>query len=275
MIDIKTIKNLFSTPKKAALSSLCALGLVAVLGCGTAYAVSSIAESSSIGAENAKNYAFADAGVDPVSAQAIRAEFDFEMGTFVYEVEFTSHGIEYEYLIKASDGSVLWRETENLKTEAAAGAQPETIGLEAAKEKALADAGVSADVFTFTKAKLDSDDGVSVYDVEFYSFDYEYEYEYEIDAETGNIRERSKEAVTHEAAGSQTGSYIGVEKAKAAALSHAGLNGNEVTFTKVKWEADDGLAVYEIEFYQGNVEYEYTVNAVDGNIVDFESDWDD
>ena len=48
-----------------------------------------------------------------------------------------------------------------------------------------------------------------------------------------------------------------------------------MTFTKVKWEADDGLAVYEIEFYQGNVEYEYTVNAVDGNIVDFESDWDD
>ena len=47
-------KQLFSTPKKAAVTILCILAMVAVLGTGTVFAASAIAESSSIGAENAK-----------------------------------------------------------------------------------------------------------------------------------------------------------------------------------------------------------------------------
>ena len=41
------------------------------------------------------------------------------------------------------------------------------ISVETAKEKALADAGVSASAATFTKAKLDYDDGQVVYEIEF------------------------------------------------------------------------------------------------------------
>ena len=43
----------------------------------------------------------------------------------------------------------------------------------------------------FKKVKIDYEDGVRVYDVEFYKGNVEYEYE--IDAATGEIRERSVE----------------------------------------------------------------------------------
>ena len=61
--------------------------------------------------------------------------------------------------------------------------------LERAKEIAFKDAGVSG-VF-FKKVKIDYEDGVRVYDVEFYKGNVEYEYK--IDAETSEIREKSVE----------------------------------------------------------------------------------
>ena len=61
------------------------------------------------------------------------------------------------------------------------------IGVEKAKSIALRDAGVSG--VRFTKAKVDYEDGVKVYDIEFRKGNVEYEYE--IDAATGSVRERS------------------------------------------------------------------------------------
>ena len=47
------------------------------------------------------------AGIDPVAAENVRTEFDFEQGHFIYDVEFTANGTEYGYWIQASDGSVV------------------------------------------------------------------------------------------------------------------------------------------------------------------------
>lgn len=59
------------------------------------------------------------------------------------------------------------------------------ISLDKAKEIALSHAGLSADQVTFVKVKMDFDDGIQKYEIEFY---YNYrEYSYEIDANTGNI----------------------------------------------------------------------------------------
>ena len=38
---------------------------------------------------------------------------------------------------------------------------------------------------------------------------------------------------------------------------------------------DDGRAVYEVEFYSGNREYDYEINAVTGAVADFDSDIED
>ena len=68
--------------------------------------------------------------------------------------------------------------------------------------------------------------------------------------------------------------YIGLEQARAIALEHAGA-GTEVWFTKEKQDMEDGRVVYEIEFYAGGVEYEYEIDALTGQIWDFDIDYDD
>lgn len=65
------------------------------------------------------------------------------------------------------------------------------------------------------------------------------------------------------------------EKAKEIALEHAGYEESEVNFTKVKLDFDDGRYEYEIEFRaEGNLEYDYTVNAENGKIVEFDRDYE-
>ena len=70
------------------------------------------------------------------------------------------------------------------------------------------------------------------------------------------------------------GSYIGMDRAKAIALEHAGLTAAQVSFTHTRMDRDHGAMVYEIEFRQGRVEYEYEIDAATGRILDHERDAD-
>ncbi|MCC8099217.1 MAG: PepSY domain-containing protein, partial [Clostridiales bacterium] len=268
------LKKLFETPMKAVISSVCAVGILAGVGTGTAYAASAIAENTSIGAENAQNFAFADAGVDPAEATLTRTEFDFEQGQFVYEVEFTAGGTEYEYWIKSSDGTVVKKEVELVSLEAStATAEAAQITLDEARAAALTDAGLTEAEVTFTQGKLDEEDGAAVYDIEFYTD--AYEYEYEINAATGAVYSKSKETRTvAEAAAdttaevTETADQLTLDEAKAVALADAEAAEADVTYTKAKLDTDDGVAVYDIEFYTATQEYEYEINAATGAIVD-------
>ena len=171
------------------------------------------------------------------------------------------------------------------------------IGIEKAKEIAMSHAGVSAGSVSFIKAKLDHEDGVKVYDIEFYSGNAEYDYE--INAATGAIvsfdqdienyavptqpaapTQPQSAAPTQAATQPQTAaptqaasSVISVDKAKQIALSHAGVSG--ASFKKVKLDTDDGVRVYEIEFKVGNVEYDYDIDASSGAIISSSSEIDD
>jgi len=42
-----------------------------------------------------------------------------------------------------------------------------------------------------------------------------------------------------------------------------------VTLKKNILESDNGIMVYEVEFYHGTTEYEYTINAANGYIVEY------
>lgn len=65
--------------------------------------------------------------------------------------------------------------------------------------------------------------------------------------------------------------YIGVEKAKAAALEYAKVSKDLVEGNiKAEFEHDDGMMVYEVEFHAEGVRYEIEVNAVTGNIISCE-----
>ncbi len=142
------------------------------------------------------------------------------------------------------------------------------IGLEEAKEAAVKHAGLSGDEVTFTKEELDYDDGRAEYDIEFVTGTTKYEYE--ISAEDGAILGSSQEPV-EQLSGNVQGT-ISAEEAKEAVLNHAGFTADQVNFTKVELELDDGVAEYEIEFYANGREYSSKVNASTGAIMEYEMD---
>ncbi|MCD8094814.1 MAG: PepSY domain-containing protein, partial [Ruminococcus sp.] len=233
------IKACFSTTKRKVISIICIALAASMLGTTTVYAVS---RSTAIGEEAAENYAFADAGVDPAAAENVRSEFELEDGIFVYDIEFDANGSEYEYWIKASDGTVVKKEIEIVSLEQGTTVTA-TITLDEAKQIALADEGFSEDEVTFTETKLEYDDGMSIYSIEFYTSDTEYEYE--INASTGDIYSKSKETLlTSSTESTESAASITLEEAKAIALEDAGLSESDVTFTKTANDTDDGVAVY-------------------------------
>ena len=78
--------------------------------------------------------------------------------------------------------------------------------------------------------------------------------------------------------GSTTSSgTVTLSKAKSIALNYAGISSSAATFTKAYKDYDDGVTVYEIEFYAGDYEYEFEINAKTGTVRDYDRDyrWDD
>ena len=63
-----------------------------------------------------------------------------------------------------------------------------------------------------------------------------------------------------------------VDKAKEIALSHAGLSADQVTFVQANMDFDDGIKKYDIEFYCNGQEYDYEINASNGQIIQFDYD---
>ena len=147
------------------------------------------------------------------------------------------------------------------------------IGAEKAKEIALQHAGVSASNAVFVKAERDYDDGKLTYDVDFYAGNKEYDYE--ILAADGTILSYDADIEGYRIPSSTSSSssgYIGVERAKEIALQHAGLSASGVNFVKAEFDHDDGRAEYEIEFHHNFREYEYTIDAASGTILEAERD---
>ncbi len=71
---------------------------------------------------------------------------------------------------------------------------------------------------------------------------------------------------------STSGRDVGEAAAKKAALDNAGLSESQVTWTKVEREWDDGQLEYELEFWCGNTEYDYTIHGHDCSVLKHEVD---
>ena len=182
-------KALFSSKKKTAAIVACLLAVAVAVGIAIGYMVLSntgfLDETAAIGGENAKNFAFADAGVDPALAQAVQVTYERFEGEFVYSVEFIAGGTEYTYKINAGDGSVVRKESRTAQPDSTAPLSA-AITLERAQEVALADAGVSREEAIFSRADAGLEAaGLSVYIFRFYAANAEYEYK--INAVTGAI----------------------------------------------------------------------------------------
>ena len=145
------------------------------------------------------------------------------------------------------------------------------IGKDKAKEIALNHAGVTADKVSFMKCEFDRDDGIAVYDVEFY-FD-RCEYDYEINAKNGKILKVEKDTFDAEIP-TPGQEYISKTKAKEIALNHAGVKEADAKRMKVVFDFDDGVAEYEVEFHADKYDYDYEIDAVSGKILKVEKDRD-
>ena len=166
--------------------------------------------------------------------------------------------------------------------EPSAPAEPEYIEPETAVKAALKHAKVSekdADVY---KARIEELRGTSVYIIGFTAGDADYEYE--INALTGKVegweRLRSGEAEaateaaavadtsgTSSAAGSNLPELIDVQAAKLTVYSHAGIVEKDAQSVKSALRLDGLKLVYEIQFSADKYDYDYTVDAVSGEIV--------
>ena len=58
------------------------------------------------------------------------------------------------------------------------------------------------------------------------------------------------------------------QEAETFAFMDADVKEDEVTNLRTHLEKDDGVYVYDIEFYVGNIEYEYEIRAEDGVVLD-------
>ena len=166
--------------------------------------------------------------------------------------------------------------------EPSAPAEPEYIDPETAVSAALKHAKVSekdADVY---KARIEELRGTSVYIIGFTAG--EADYEYEINALTGKVEgwerlrsgaaEASAEAAsesensgTNTTAGSNLPELIDVQAAKLAAYSHAGITEKDAQSVKTALKLDGLKLVYEIQFTANKYDYDYTVDAVSGDII--------
>lgn len=231
-------------------------------GVWTVESTGTISTEGYISETDAKNTALADAGVDASSVTVQKLSLDWDDGRVVYDVEFYDLQTTYEYEIDAVSGEIVKRETEQSPL-----ASGEVIGLAAAQSAAASDAGVSNP--TFTKGKLDREDGRSIYEIEF--TDGSTRWEYDIDAVTGAVLSKKSKAVSA-SSGSGVSGVIGEEAARAAALSDAGLSESDVTFGKVELDYDDGRWEYEIEFFTASGKYEYDIDAATGSILSKENE---
>ena len=229
---MKKFTQSLNSPKKIAAFVICVILIAGAVGFATLKVGANVNANKTIGMDKGVAIALADAGFKAEEVADLKAHYDSEDGVAVYEVDFTANGFEYDYSVKASDGTILESQREKIKAS-------ETVD-----------------------KSTDKADGTS-----------------SATPNSGSTNESGSSSTSN-----PSSKYIGVDKAKTIALKDAGLSASSVTFTKAKLDRDDGVAVYEIEFYSGNTEYEYEINATSGQIRDRDSemrdyddddDWDD
>ena len=136
-----------------------------------------------ITADEAKRIALAHAKLAEKDVTFVKVELELEDNNrYEYDVDFYSGNVEYDYEIDAVSGAILSadRDIENYviptqPSTSSTNTQTSEISVERAKQIALSHAGVGS--ARFKKAKLDYENGVKVYEIEFKVGNLEYEYD--------------------------------------------------------------------------------------------------
>lgn len=256
----------------------------ALAGCGNTPAADQTAkismEQAQTAALDAANIAAADADISSATLSEIA-------GVTCYKVEFTSGDHTYAYSISAENGEVLEASYRDKNAAPADSTQTDTPASGAtttpaqitpstststgavdeakAQEIALAHAGVNAADATITKSKLDYDDGRQVYELEWYANGAKYDYE--VAVATGEIVNFGYKAKTVVG----TGNSATVSEATAKQTALARVSGaTAANIYKFKLDFDDGRWEYEGEIRYGTMEYDFTIDANTGALLEWD-----
>ena len=154
-------------------------GSVGTEAIGVAKKANKANKTKKISADKAKKIALGDAKLAEKDVTFVKVELELEDNRLVYDVEFYSGNVEYDYDIDAVSGAIVSadKDIENyvIPAQPSTEAQATEISVEKAKQIALSHAGVGS--ARFTKAKIDYENGVKVYEIEFKVGNMEYEYD--------------------------------------------------------------------------------------------------
>ena len=222
------------------------------------------AAGETLSQDSALQIALEHAGIGASDAVVTKNHLDFDDGIYEYEIEFFANNREYDYTINAQTGEIRSYDIEQTPQQSTP-APADTISADAALQIALEHSGLRQEDITLAKHKLDTDDGIYEYEIEFYANGKEYDYT--IHAQTGEIRSYEISTLQSGTGSTPAQGYLSQDAAYEAALSDAGISADQAVLLKAELDLDDGVMGYEVEFFSNGIEYEYTLDAATGAIL--------
>ena len=268
---------------------------VAMTGCGGKPVINQQPSSQAqlISMEAAQEVAVKAANIAAEDATISATTLNEVAGTSCYKVEFTSGDYAYAYTVNAETGAVMEmssREKNAVDTQAqteatvpaadsattqssaAATAQTVTgtVDEEMAQKIALEHAGVKATDATITKSKLDYEGRRQVYEIEWYAGGKKYDYEIAVD--TGEILSSAYDEKTSGWSVSNS-SNVTVSEADAKQTALGRVSGaTQKDIYEWKFDYDDGRPEYEGKIIYGGTEYDFTIDASSGAVIEWEAE---
>ena len=200
-----------------------------------------------ISLEEAKDIALKDAGIKDkpeVKVVFTKEELSRNSGRPCWILEFYTAEFQYSYKIDAKTGEIIFFDYH--------------IDIRKAKEIAMTDAGVNADIekITFTVEEYVGG-GIKTPYFYFVFNNATVQWSYRIDATLGIVLEKSEVTL-----------LISLQKAREIALKDAGITDeNEATFTKEELNRSTDRPCWILEFYTEKYQYSYKIDAKTGEIV--------
>ena len=272
---------------------------VAMTGCGGKPVINQQPSSQAqvqaqlISMEAAQEVALKAANIAAEDATISATTLNEVAGTSCYKVEFTSGDYAYAYTVNAETGAVMEmssREKNAVDTQAqteatvpaadsattqssaAATAQTVTgtVDEEMAQKIALEHAGVKATDATITKSRLDYEGRRQVYEIEWYAGGKKYDYEIAVD--TGEILSSAYDEKTSGWSVSNS-SNVTVSEADAKQTALGRVSGaTQKDIYEWKFDYDDGRPEYEGKIIYGGTEYDFTIDASSGAVIEWEAE---
>ena len=266
---------------------------VAMTGCGGNAVTNQQASSQAqlISMETAQEVALKAANIAAENAAISATTLNEVAGTSCYKVEFTSGDYAYAYTVNAETGAVMEMSSRDknavdtqaqteatapaadfatTQSSAAATAQTVTgtVDEEMAQKIALEHAGVKATDATITKSKLDYEGRRQVYEIEWYAGGKKYDYEIAVD--TGEILSSGYDEKTAGWSGSNS---VTVSEADAKQTALGRVSGaTEKDIYEWQFDYDDGRPEYEGKIIYGGTEYDFTIDASSGAVIEWETE---